>query len=791
MRTLGPPTAAATVLALALLAGPAPAALGSSATGPTPGAPDRLLDRPARGVRALETLGGGVAEAARRNHMSRTRLEKVLGGDGTAWLDTDGRMYFVDPPPAGDRPASAQGLPPAGTDVFTLHSRPGAHTRVYLDFDGAVVASTEWNAPTVTTSGTPAGTYPGYSMDADPAFSAAERDVVARTWAEVAEDYAPFKVDVTTEDPGDANLRRSSSADTDYGVRVLVTGADPASTTLCQGCSGVAYIGVFDEVTTDADPFVHQPAWVFAATLQDNPHFLADAASHEVGHTLGLEHDGVAVPGQPTEAYYKQPGTWSPIMGAAYNPVTEWNNGDYPNANNHQDDVAVIAAHGAPVASDDHGGTPGTATALAGGPASETAGTIGSRGDVDVFQVPACPTPVPVRVFPSDPGPDLDVALRVLGRAGTPTQPTAAPTGQLDASVTLPAATTASYLEVDGSGDAAAGYSDYGSLGRYTVAVDACGGAPPAATVPSAPLDVSADPVAGQRAMELSWSPPASGASTVTGYVVQRPGLPDATLAATARTYPLTGLRGDTDYPYAVFAVNAQGSSVPASGVAHTPVYPPTAPRSLVLSARTQPGQVLLSWSGPADQGGAAFTGYDLQLTPLDPAGSPRAIDRIGTAGGTRRAVGGLATGHRYRLTVWALYDTGAGDQHAHGDPATVDFGYPLPATANTTPPGVATRPGAPRIGRASPGRAGRPVTATVRWAAATSGGSPVTSYRVVALRIGRTGAVVRRTGFTAAARARARVVRLPKGRYRFTVAAVNRVGTGRPSARSGLVTAR
>jgi hypothetical protein len=143
--------------------------------------------------------------------------------------------------------------------VLTLHSRPGAHTRIYLDFDGAEVSNTEWNVPTATTSGTPSGFYPGYSTDADPAFSATERDVVARTWAEVAEDYAPFKVDVTTEDPGDAGLQRSSSSDTDYGVRVLVTGADPATTSLCQGCSGIAYIGVFDEPTTAADPFPHQP----------------------------------------------------------------------------------------------------------------------------------------------------------------------------------------------------------------------------------------------------------------------------------------------------------------------------------------------------------------------------------------------------------------------------------------------------------------------------------------------------------------------------------------------------
>jgi hypothetical protein len=780
--------AAATVLALALLAGPAPAARGTSPTPPVPGAPDRLLDRPARGKAALQQLGGGVAEAARRNAMSRTHLERVLGRDRSAWLDTEGRMYFVDPPPTGTPPTTGQGLPPPGTDVFTLHSRPGAHTRIYLDFDGAEVSNTEWNVPTATTSGTPSGFYPGYSTDADPAFSATERDVVARTWAEVAEDYAPFKVDVTTEDPGNAGLQRSSSSDTDYGVRVLVTGADPATTSLCQGCSGIAYIGVFDEPTTAADPFPHQPAWVFASTLQNNPHFLADAVSHEVGHTFGLEHDGLAVPGQPVDPYYKQPGAWSPVMGAAYNPLTQWSDGDYPGADNHQDDLAVIAAHGAPLASDDHGGTPGTATALTGGPASETAGTIGSRSDVDVFQVPGCPSAVPVHVLPSDPGPDLDVALRVLDRSGAPTQPAAAPTGRLDATVTLPASAVASYVEVDGGGDT--GYSDYGSLGRYTVAVEACGGTPPASTVPSAPVDVGAVPLDGQRAVELSWSPPASGAATVTGYVVQRPGLPDATLEATARTYLLTGLRGDTDYPYAVLAVNAQGSSVPAAGVAHTPVYPPSAPRSLVLSAG-QPGQVRLAWTAPLDQGGAPFTGYEVQLTPLDPAGAPRAADRVGTSEGTSRAVGGLVEGRRYRLTVWALYDDGAGDPHVHGDPAVLDFGYPVPGPGTGSTAAPASRPGAPRIGRASPGRPGGRVTATARWSAARSGGAPVTAYKVVALRIGRTGAVVRRTGFTAAATARSKVVRLPRGRYRFTVAAANRVGTGRASARSGLVTAR
>jgi hypothetical protein len=797
VRILGRWTTPAAALALALLPSPAPAAQGTPPNLHAAAAPGGLLDRPAHGGAALAALGDRVGEAARRNHVSPAHLTQVLGEDGSAWLDTSGRMFYVDQPPAGAAPVTAEALPPAGTDVFTLHSRPSAHTRIYLDFDGAEVSNTQWNDATDQAVGTPARVYAGYSIDGDPTtFSTAERDVIASTWAEVAEDYAPFRVDVTTQDPGDAKLRRSSTSDADYGMRVLVTGDAPSTTTLCQACSGIAYVDVFDEPTSADRPFLHQPAWVFASTLQDNPHYLADAISHEVGHTFGLDHDGMAVPGHPVDDYYKQPGTWAPIMGAAYNPLSEWSNGDYPNATNTQDDLAVIAAHGAPLASDDHGGSPGSATALAGGPASDARGSIGSRTDVDLFKLPACTSPVTVHVSPDAPGPDLDVGVRVLDGDGTTTL-TSAPAGRLDADVVVPARTAASYVEVDGTGDV--GYSDYGSLGRYTLAVGACAGAPPSATVPSAPVDVGADPVEGQRAVELSWSPPASGAATVTGYVVRRPGLADASLAADARSYVLTGLSGNTDYPYSVTAVNAQGEGVPSAAAAHTPAYPPSAPLSVAVSAGTRPGEALLGWAAPLDQGGGAFTGYDLQVTPLEPAGDPRPAEWVAASEGTTRFVGGLVEGQRYRVTLWALYDNGPDDQHARGDPAVLDFTFALPPTVQpptgtTLPPPAprtATRPGAPRIGRATPGAAGGRVTATARWSAAPSGGSPVTAYKVVALRMSATGHVVRRTGFTAAAAARAKVVRLPKGRYRFTVAAVNRVGTGRASARSGLVAAR
>lgn len=49
------------------------------------------------------------------------------------------------------------------------------------------------------------------------------------------------------------------------------------------------------------------PAFIFPLNLGSHPKYVAEAASHEVGHRLGLHHDG---PG-----YYPGHGNWAPIMG--------------------------------------------------------------------------------------------------------------------------------------------------------------------------------------------------------------------------------------------------------------------------------------------------------------------------------------------------------------------------------------------------------------------------------------------------------------------------------------------
>ncbi|WP_216905048.1 zinc-dependent metalloprotease, partial [Synechococcus sp. CCY 9618] len=72
----------------------------------------------------------------------------------------------------------------------------------------------------------------------------------------------------------------------------------------------------------------------------------AATASHEVGHTLGLTHDGAG----STEYYAGHGGTgptsWGTILGAPYlgddENLTQWSKGEYYGANNSQDDLAVI-----------------------------------------------------------------------------------------------------------------------------------------------------------------------------------------------------------------------------------------------------------------------------------------------------------------------------------------------------------------------------------------------------------------------------------------------------------------
>jgi hypothetical protein len=322
-----------------------------------------------------------------------------------------------------------------------------------------------------------------FSLDDNTTFSTAEQDIIQSVWQQVSEDFAPFDVDVTTQDPGFDAINRSSSADLAFGTRVVIT--DRSGIEAQCSCAGISYLDVFDEPKFHSR---YQPAFVFPPALgvRQGGHVvedrltrkkIAEEVSHQAGHNLGLGHDGTA-----SAKFYEGHGAWAPIMGVGYNrPITQWSRGEYTGANNTEDDLAYISQNGAPLLADDYGNTNPTAKVLGAGPIVAVTGTITTDADVDVFRVDAPAGVAKFTVAPAPNGPNLDVRLELRNGAGTllavDDPPSALCCDQLvaagmGASLSVDLAPGPYYLWVSGVGAAVPatdGYSGYGSLGKYTL----------------------------------------------------------------------------------------------------------------------------------------------------------------------------------------------------------------------------------------------------------------------------------------------------------------------------------
>ena len=148
-------------------------------------------------------------------------------------------------------------------------------------------------------------------------------------WQRVAEDFAPLDVDVTTEAVPAAALAGN-------GIVVMVT---PKVSALCN-CALLSYVDSFGRG-------YEAPVFVFADNLnQGSEKSVAEAISHAVGRSLGLGADGTDTGLARYPGHGNGAEGWAPIMGnSSFKENTQFSNGDYPGANNKEDDFAVMARH--------------------------------------------------------------------------------------------------------------------------------------------------------------------------------------------------------------------------------------------------------------------------------------------------------------------------------------------------------------------------------------------------------------------------------------------------------------
>ncbi|WP_457109786.1 zinc-dependent metalloprotease family protein [Marmoricola sp. URHA0025 HA25] len=570
---------------------------------PDPAARAHVLAHSGHGRAVVEALGDRLPEAAAVNHLSASRLQSVLEEDPTAWVGEDGQLFYVEKTEALVASAGlVAGAPTASypeSQTFGLHSLPGSTHTIFLDFNGDSVANTYWNSASV---GMPARTYTGFTLDADPAtFTSAELAYIQQVWRIVAEKYSPFDVDVTTQDPGPAGYNRNGALDTTYGDHVIITDDAGAVASACSGsCSGIALLSTFAN-SSDTNGYL-EPAWVFSSMTWDSPVLTAHTVAHEVGHTFGLIHDGDA-----THEYASGHGNWFPLMGSGVEGVGQFSKGEYAGANHPQDELAIIAANGAPLRIDDHGDLNVLADPLATGGVAN--GVIETRADQDVFAVNhSCTTNLTARATGVGAGASLDTKVTVtdlVGNVLASANPASGQTGSwpalptgMDAQVTVPAGVGTYYVHVEGvgSGDPVyTGYSDYASVGEYVLAISGCDGTMPVVTTPvpptTTPTTTTPTPAAGTPSAPriglatpghrghpvtatARWSAPATaGSSAILGYKVLAEQVDSSgrvvkvfssrMLAAGSRTASLR--LGQGHYRFRVVAYNHAGASPTSS----------------------------------------------------------------------------------------------------------------------------------------------------------------------------------------------------------------------------------
>jgi len=365
---------------------------------------------------------------------------------------------------------------PSGTDVRSLQSNPGATAVLYMAFDGG----------SLTHSGQTFNYQASNKTDTQ----------IYGAWKVVSEDFYPFNINVTTDL---AIYNATAVGDRHIGYVYQTRKAPSASSGYNFGGFGS---GEHCEVAGSMN-------WAN----------VGEAFSHEFGHSMGLVHSSSL-----TKEYYGGHNYWAPIMGNNYtNTLTQWDQGEFQaakysdaNAANigqsywslaqkrafYIDKTLIISttdkADGTEVGfrTDDHGSSTNSATAMLRSGnnvfASSNKGYITEPTDLDFFSFTLARSgTIKLNANVNDVAPNLNIELKLYDGSGALLQ-TINDDGyaNLGASLNTTLAAGTYYLSIDGAGEEdplTTGYSDYGSLGYYSISgtIEEDGGIPNIAPIVS------------------------------------------------------------------------------------------------------------------------------------------------------------------------------------------------------------------------------------------------------------------------------------------------------------------